>query len=423
MNQTGMSYKPIFGTGVARSGGGLYSSCLSTHPDMMVACCPNLELFRSFRNAVIRTKGTPALRSAVPPSSALQDYYGTNERIAVLDLLLETDLDVPFDQSEWDSLHEISVARGDLESADLTPYYGRMRGTTYRDLFANLLDLIADARNARSRRWVGFHEAWALDAFPALARSFPDARFLIMLRDPRAIINSQIASGLRTPSMATHTLSYIRHWRKYVALAFRYLQSSLFRGRLHVTAHDLVVTSPRETLTGICNAFDLDLDDRMLDTNNFIDYTTGQTWKGNSSFEERTVGLSGHRAMRWRQKLAESTLNLIEYLAGPDLKLAGFPVFTRFADPAARLEPAVVRDFLEDLRVPTNWRSDLEDPLADLGLETGRRALLTVASPPEDESLIRRCFLFREQYDALRSEHRPLLRPIDSAQQEPARSM
>ena len=360
----------------------------------------------------------------MPPSSALQDYYGTNDRIAVLDLLLEMDLDIPFDQAEWDSLHEISVARGNLESADLTPYYGRMRGTTYRDLFANLLDIIADARNARSVRWVGFHEAWALDAFPALARSFPDSRFLIMLRDPRAIISSQIGAGERDPSLATHMLSYIRHWRKYVALAFQYLQSPLFRGRLHVTAHDLVVSSPRDTLAGICKAFDLDLDDRMLDTNNFIDYTTGQTWKGNSSFEERTVGISAHRATRWRQKLAESTLNLIEYLAGPDLQLAGFPVFTRFADPAVKLEPAVISDFLQGLRLPTKWRSDLEDPLADLGLETVRRALLTIASPPEDEDLIRRCFLFREVYGALHSGHRPLLQQsISSAHKDPVRSM
>ena len=253
------------------------------------------------------------------------------------------------------------------------------------------------------------HETWILDYYPLLARTFPEARFLIMFRDPRATINSMLGVKAIDPAQVAQVLSYIRHWRKYAALALRYANDSQFDGRLHITAHDLVLTRTEETLIGICNAFDLELDQRMLDTSNFFNYATGKTWSGNSSFEGKTEGISAHRALRWRDKLDPTIVAAIEYLCGPDLKLVGYPIFTDFANPFVDADGNISKFLLEDHGSHANWRSDLDDPLVDLGLEAVRRQLLRLPQPSSDTKLIRRTFLFEETYDALRNGFEPLL--------------
>jgi hypothetical protein len=409
-----MQFKPFFGTGLARSGGALYSLALSAHPEMMVACCPDLELFRSWRNAVLRNSA-PNLLSAIPPNASLQDYYGTADRIGALDVILEGDLNTPFAPEEWPEFLSISIARGNLEAADLTGSFPEMRGDTYRDVFDGLLRIIGRSRNASQRRWVGFHEAWAIDAFPALARAYPEARFMIMFRDPRAIVNSMLGVEHIDPSQVAQILSYVRHWRKYAALAHRFLRSPLFAGRIHVTAHDLILTRPMETIGAICASVELDIHERMLDTNNYYDYATKKIWSGNSSFESNTAGISAHRALRWREKLDRRVLNFIEYLCGPDLRMIGYPTFTDYADVSVAADGEIVGTFLKDHSQFANWRSDLRDPLLDLGLEAARRSLLRTPVAAESGDLIRRAFLFDETYRALLGGGEPLLPALKNA--------
>lgn len=405
-----MTYSPIFGTGLARSGGGLYSMCLSTHPQMMVACCPNIELFRSYRNAVLAADTDGAFAGACQTNSPLQDWYGSDARLRMLDHMLDdATLDLPFDEAEWPGFLETSIARGELETADLVKNYGQVKGATYGEMFENLLSVIANTRDCGDRKWVGLHETWVLDFYPMLARAFPDARFLLMFRDPRATVSSMLGVYDTDPLQVGQILSYVRHWRKNVALALRYMKDPLFAGRLHVTAHDLIVTRTEETLTQICNAFDLDLEPRMLDTENMFNYATGATWTGNSSFEKRTVGISSHRAFRWKEKLSEAEVRSIEYLCGPELELVGYQTFTDLAAPSREVSPDVTARLLEDHTRYCNWRSDLGDPLLDLGLEGVRRQLLTMTEPCEDKNLIRRAFLFEDTYHALREQQSVLL--------------
>ena len=108
-------------------------------------------------------------------------------------------------------------------------------------------------------------------------------------------------------------------------------------------------------------------------------------------------------------------LGAIEYLCGPDLKLVGYPTFSDFADPAKAADGAVIDFLLKDHAGYTNWRSDLQDPLLDLGLEAMRRQLLLLPEPSTDASLIRRAFLFEETYRALRNKKEPLLPSLAEA--------
>ena len=113
-----MTFSPIFGTGLARSGGLLYSSCLSAHPQIMVACCPNLELFRSYRNAVLRDLKNKDFLSECPKDAPLLDWFGTTNRIKILEFMLEkANLETKFSNEEWEGFFNSSVERGKLESS------------------------------------------------------------------------------------------------------------------------------------------------------------------------------------------------------------------------------------------------------------------------------------------------------------------
>ena len=400
-----MVLNPIFTTSLARSGGGVFNFCLSAHPHMTVAHSPNLELFRSFRNAVIREY---SLQHAFSPSDSLSDYYGSEARIALLDAMIESSLDIPFDDSEWDVFLERSKRRGSFETPDLAAHYDSLRGCkTYREIFERFLIIIAKTRNSADSDWVGFHEPWIIDTFPALARAFPNARFLVILRDPRATINSNLNSD--DPEEVGQLLSYARHWRKYVALTRLFCSMPLFKNRIYVTAHDLLVSSPQLVLEKLCHAFNTEMHPNMLDTDMFLNPATGMAWTGNSSFEKTTRGIQRNAALRWRDTLSPTLVKTVEYLCGSDMRYVGYSPLTQSAEPQYAPDPDIVNYLLLGNTNYANWRSDLGDPLLDLGLEAVRRQLLTLEVAPNDVSLIRKTFLFEDMYAGLLNQDGPLL--------------
>ena len=71
-----------------------------------------------------------------------------------------------------------------------------------------------------------------------LARAFPDARIIVIERDPRAILASLAAMAERDVTQAAHVVSYLRHWRKNVVLARRFERDPALEGRLLRLAYE-----------------------------------------------------------------------------------------------------------------------------------------------------------------------------------------
>ena len=389
--------RPLFGTGLSRSGGGLYSNLLSANTRIEMALCPFLELFRSLRNALLRREDI-----SFSPTAPLGDYYFDDNRINAFDAVQRGTLDLPFEEAEWPDFLETCIARGALESEYLTRGYARLKGETYREVFDKALDLIAESREAPRNAWVGFHETWVLEFFPLLARSYPDARFIVMLRDPRAIVNSIRGILDIDPLQFAHTISYARHWRKYVALALEYRRDPDLSSRIWVTSHDRLVQDPETTSRGLCEFLEVEFEATMLDTSTYIDRSTGSTWTGNSSFEPVTEGVKASRSLRWREKLDPAVVATVEFLCGPELQLCGYDLV--HPDPGHNIPPEVASFLIKEGGEYTNWRTDFDDPQRDVGFEQFRRLLLHPDVRVDDPSLIRRSFLCETAYHALRGD-------------------
>ena len=366
----------------------------------MVACDPFFPLFPSLRNVIMLSSPDPRLRSSFDPSSPLDDYYFSDQRLRIMDAIQAGDLHGPFHPSDWDRVREAVVGRMKHECADLVPHLDGMLGGTHKEIFDNGLAIITKGRNAQNRSWVGFKEVWIVEFFASLAQAYPEARFIVLLRDPRAVIASMQAMDRLDVSQIAHTLSYARHWRKYVAFARHYGGDSGLAHRLMVVTYERLVTEPHKTARELCDFLEVEFDGGMLDPGRYVDYSTGGTWRGNSSFAPTLSKISDEQRERWRTHIEPRALRLVEFVCGPEMRLAGYePVSDADStDPG----PEVLDYMIENGRQPCSWRSDLGDPQLDYGFELFRRALLSAAEESLDAQLIRRSFLFEEVFRVIR---------------------
>lgn len=391
--------RPLFSSGTARGGTNLLTHMLSVHPAVSLAADPCLPLFRSLRNAIARHGLDSGTDAGFDPEAPLGEYFFREGAIRLQDCIQAADLNLPFDSSERQGLCEALAARAALSSAYLVPHLPRLEGQTYRELFEQALQVIAIARRATDRQWVGLNENWAVEFFTPLARTFPEARFLVIVRDPRAAIASNRLAP--DPAVFAHVLSFARCWRKVVAYAFHYQVHPLLSDRLMVLTYERLVRDPEGTARALCAFLGIEFDPAMLDTSRYIDFSTGAVWCGNSQYERVISGVDPAHIDRWRGRLPEAMVRTVEFVCHAEMRLFDYAPATD-ADPYSA-DPAVLDYLIESNSEPCRWSTHLGDPQLDYGAEVFRNALLRSPTRPRDPELIRRAFLFEEAYDRLRA--------------------
>jgi hypothetical protein len=367
---------PVLLTGTARSGSTLLARLFDARRDTVLASDPYLPLLRGLRDAALDAAG---LRPAHP--LPIEDYYGSDERIARLDAVQAADPDaLPADA---DALRPALAARARHESPDLAARIGELRGDTWGALLRDAFALIARVRG--NGDLVGFKDVWSLEFATPLLRAVPDARIVVVRRDPRAVVASALALASRDGDPPGHVLSYARHWRKEAAFLARHAADE----RIVVVAYERLVTEPEAELGRLCAALGVPLERTMLDADALRD-ATGARWKANSSYGTGAAGISRASVERWRDTLPAEPVALVELVCGPEMEREGYA--TGPVDRAAARRALTADDARE-----LDWRSDLGDVEADLTLEDDRRRALADAPAAAPRPL----FLFQAAFDRL----------------------
>ena len=381
-----MSYRPLFVFGVARSGTNLLARMLNRHPAVTVALDPFLPLFRALRNALVAAHAPAALRQRFSPAAPFQDYYFDADGPALLDLMLAAQAGVAVDQDGLFVLREQAASRAALESPALGALMRKLAGNDYGQLLRSSLDIIAGLKPGV--RWAGSKEVWVLEFVPLLARLFPEARFFAVERDPRAIVASLLAMAEKDPTQAAHAPSYLRHWRKQVALTHRFERDPMLAGRFRKLSFERLATAPEEQARMLCADLDIEFNPEML-------RLSADGWKGNSSFDHGGKDIYAETVDRWRRILPPPMVQTADYLCGPEMRLTPYR-------PADTPDPAAVLACLREAgKTAGSWRSDSGDLLTDFGGEMVRQGILASTKLP-DENLMRRCYLFAETLNAIR---------------------
>lgn len=389
--------KPLFITNTARGGSYLTSQILSTNPDVTIASEPFLELFRSLRNSIL-SQATPEFYSNDRLTSLpFLDYYYQNNGVNIIDHVNNSSIDVKCTKQEWDRVYALQMKRLELQCKELIPTFHEMEGSNYLEIFNKSFELIRKSRSLPEQKWIGIKDAWIIELFFPLARSYPDAKFIVVLRDPRASISSNLL--VKNKNMVAHVASFARAWRKNVAYSVYLRNQPEFKGRLHFVSYEKLVTDPEVEVRKVCDFLEIEYTEDMLDTSKFIDYATGSVWKGNSSYEAETKGISPHRIDRWKEALPKNALAAVEYICGQDLKLIDREPSSDFN--LDKLSPEALDFFIKDNDGYKDWRTDSENPEMEYGFESARNTMISNPFNGYSDMQIRKSFLFKDVYDEL----------------------
>jgi len=151
---------------------------------------------------------------------------------------------------------------------------------------------------------------------PLLRFHFPEARFVHLVRDPRAVAASLIRSNVHR-STATYAA---RRWRMDVDLGLAFEQAA--PGSVLRVAYEELVARPDNVLRGVCEFCGLDFDPKML--------TSAEERPSEySDFYAQIHANVDHPATgefvdRWTNDLSEQQVALIEHLAGARMEELGY---------------------------------------------------------------------------------------------------
>lgn len=376
-----------------RSGTTLLGKMLNAHPELAIVSDPFLPFFKTLRSAVATSKVGITVRSTEP----LADYYYDDRQLAVFNAVQAADLDIPFRSSDIPALCAEIRKYSEPYAPHIHPFLNNICGNTFAQIFRSMLDVLEQAYGRNTDCMIGFKEVWTDEFIPCLARSLPTARFIQIVRDPRAVCASKNVLEKCYPWIFLG-----RQWRKLAASGWHYQADQNIHGRLLRLRYEELVRDPINAMQALCRFLGLEPSGKMVQPSCFVD-GSGKPWLQNTSYGVGNTVFDTGALERWRDRLSSDEVDLIEVLCGPEMLLNGYDLIQpqRPYDPdwLCRV-PRVADENLAD------WIRGLypNDPLSvavEVTKEALRDVLLqnTLSTKPAQE-LIQGCFLFMDVYQA-----------------------
>jgi Sulfotransferase family len=135
---------------------------------------------------------------------------------------------------------------------------------------------------------------------------FPNAKLLVTLRDPRAILATQIALEKTRKTKRFSVYYVIAHWRVAAKLARRVRAGDV--PGLFVQFEKLV-SEPANVMKGVCDYLEIQFDPEVVLTPTKI----GEPWGGNSAAQIAFSKISAEPASRWESELSEDEIGWVEW--------------------------------------------------------------------------------------------------------------
>jgi hypothetical protein len=177
-----------------------------------------------------------------------------------------------------------------------------------RDLLALMAESYAATLGIpidRIRRWIEKTPANRNHVDEIFAR-FPQAKLLVMLRDPRAILSTQIALE-RTRQTKRFSVYYvISHWRTAAKLARR-VRSGDVSG--FFVQFEQLVSAVSTAMKNVCDYLEIQFDPEVVLTPTKI----GQPWGGNSAAQIAFSQVTAEPASRWERELSKDEIGWVEW--------------------------------------------------------------------------------------------------------------
>lgn len=386
-----------------RSGTTLLARLLNTHEDIVCASDPYRPFFNSFRDSIAEE-----INIECQPYAPLGSYFGDDGQQRLFEAIQSASFDRPFDRDRDELLDRIS-SHGQPFSPRIIENLSHIRGESFTDVYEDLLEKVPEYYDSGDETITATKEVWTTEFVRPLANTFPEAKFLLVVRDPRAVAAS---NNIKQNKKYPWTF-LARQWRKLAMLTWLYDTDPDLSKRVHVVRYEDLVQSPRETVAGMCSFLDVGVDERVLDPSNFVD-GRGEQWLQNTSYEGSSASFNTDSVDKWQQALDDQTVRFLEQCCYPEMNLFDydFKESTDIGiDDELLLDPPVVTssemaDWIESYypdRSPLAVRSEL-------GSEHVRHRLLLCNNEIYqrlDKEIIRSHFLDERYFETARSAVQP----------------
>jgi len=394
-----MNNTKIFLTGTARGGTQIVAKMLSANENVNIATGPLLEILRLQRNLVLNKFDNKKYSLSSTSKLPFQDYYYSDESIKILDLVMNLSANVKLSKNIWTKHLNIVKKRTSIENQDLVKHINKIYNPNFTKLISNCFEVLKTTRNLKKNKIIGILDWWIIEMFLPLAKSIKNSKFIVIIRDPRASIASHTKKKYK--GSVANSLSFIRCWRKMIAFTIYYKSLKIFKNRLCVVTHEDLLENPKKICKKLCNFLNVKFESEMLNTANYLDYSTGKIWQGNSSFENKTFGFKKKRANRWRKKLSYSEIRAIEFIAYHELKLLNYKLYKNNSFSELKNGLSLL---INDDQKKRKWKTSTKKTEFNYGVEFFRNYIFNVNSVEKDENLLRRLFLFKEVYKKIREK-------------------
>ena len=196
-----------------------------------------------------------------------------------------------------------------------------------RDLLVLLLETYADVLDRPRdsiRHWVEKTPA-NRDHLDAIYQRFPHARVLLTLRDPRALLASQIQLE-RTRRLRRFSAYLVtQHWLNVARRAIQHRSQPDPTRPMEIVEYRHLLTEPARVLRRVCSFLEVPYSPVVLTPTK-----VGLPWSGNSSAGETFSAISQMPGDRWRQLLTPSEIGWIEWHCCEAMEHVGYkPLFSR----------------------------------------------------------------------------------------------
>ena len=177
-----------------------------------------------------------------------------------------------------------------------------------RDLLALMAEAYAGTMGAsldRIKRWIEKTPANRNHVDEIFTR-FPNAKLLVTLRDPRAILATQIALEKTRKTKRFSVYYVIAHWRAVARLARRVRAGD---GAGLFVQFEQLVSEPAGVMKNVCEYLEINFDPEIVLNPTKI----GEPWGGNSAAQIAFSKVSAEPASRWEKELSEDEVGWVEW--------------------------------------------------------------------------------------------------------------
>lgn len=383
----------LFGAGTARGGTGLVVQTLRANSRIELAMEPFLSIFKRYRLAVHRGLAQTHGFSVPALSEPMRSLYFNADDLHYADTILGTPSDHEISSSELEEIRTEVSQRAEYDAADLVPHANGLQGANYSEIIASAIDMVQRVRNRENLSYSGTLENWCPEFFPFLADHFPDSKFFLVVRDPRAVICSAFYAPVELrPSL----LSFARSIRKNLDLFAHYSGDPRFTGRLCLVKFEALVNDPEGMTRQMCEFLGTDYEPQMIDPEYHVVPGSTALRDGVSSFDAQSIGYSPERASRWKNLLDPELVDVVNALMWPELVALGY---LDADSPQPGFDGSLLAKVLSNPQVSgfePHWSIEANTPAAEYGAEMLRTSLYKsgiAGNGADTASLLRECFI------------------------------